>query len=316
MIEEQDQAHYEETEDADQLTFVISDEDQGERIDKWLHRELAELSRSQIQLNIDKGHITVNGKEIKTNYKLRAGDTINVVSHQPENMEIAAENIPLDIVYEDQDVVVVNKARGMVVHPAHGHYTGTLVNALLHHCTDLSGINGILRPGIVHRIDKDTTGLLVVAKNDLAHQHLAKQFKEHSISRKYVALVHGLLPNKEGTIIAPIARHKTQRKRMAVDVETGKHAVTHFQVLQYFHSYTLAELRLETGRTHQIRVHMQYIGHPVAGDPEYGFRKTVPLDGQALHARDIGFVHPRTNQWMSFSSNLPKDFQEILATDL
>ncbi len=296
------------------VTYSIESQQAGERIDKWLSSELPELSRSQIQLYIQSENITVNQQPVKANYKLRVGDCVTLAYPEAEEVNIQPENISLDIVYEDGDLVVVNKPRGMVVHPAQGHYSGTLVNALLFHCRDLSGINGKMRPGIVHRIDKDTTGLLVVAKNDLTHQHLAEQFKEHSIIRKYVALVHGLVPNQEGTIIAPLGRHQTQRKKMAVDVANGKHAVTHFKVIQYFTDHSLVELRLETGRTHQIRVHMAYIKHPVAGDPDYGPRKTVPLAGQALHAKELGFIHPRTGERLFFTSDIPEDFQQVLAT--
>lgn len=296
------------------VTYSIESQQAGERIDKWLSSELPELSRSQIQLYIQSENITVNQQPVKANYKLRVGDCVTLAYPEAEEVNIQPENISLDIVYEDGDLVVVNKPRGMVVHPAQGHYSGTLVNALLFHCRDLSGINGKMRPGIVHRIDKDTTGLLVVAKNDLTHQHLAEQFKEHSIIRKYVALVHGLVPNQEGTIIAPLGRHQTQRKKMAVDVANGKHAVTHFKVIQYFTNHSLVELRLETGRTHQIRVHMAYIKHPVAGDPDYGPRKTVPLAGQALHAKELGFIHPRTGERLFFTSDIPEDFQQVLAT--
>ncbi|OEH84839.1 pseudouridine synthase [Desulfuribacillus stibiiarsenatis] len=292
--------------------FVAEEDDTGERIDKWLHTKNDSLSRSQIQSLIIDGHILVNDSPIKSNYKIKNHDVITIEYPELQEVTIGPEDIPLNIVFEDQDVIVVNKSRGMVVHPAQGHYHGTLVNALLFHCKDLSGINGELRPGIVHRIDKDTTGLLVVAKNDMAHRSLSEQFKQHSIIRKYVALVHGLIPNKEGTIDAPIARHKTLRKNMAVDVTNGKHAVTHFKVLEYIQDFTLVELSLETGRTHQIRVHMAYIGYPVAGDPVYGFRKSVKLRGQALHAKILGFIHPRTGETITFTSELPDDFQEVL----
>jgi len=295
------------------ITCNISADEAGERIDKLLNLKNPDYSRSQIQLYIQQGYVTVNDNLTKANYKVRENDCINLQFPEPIDVLINPEKIPLDVIYEDIDLVVVNKPRGMVVHPAQGHYTGTLVNALLYHCKDLSGINGELRPGIVHRIDKDTTGLLVVAKNDYTHRHLSEQFKEHSIVRKYVALVHGLIPNKEGTIIAPIGRHKTQRKKMAVDVENGKNAITHFTVLKHFNDFTLVELKLETGRTHQIRVHMEYIGHPVAGDPVYGYRKTVQLNGQALHARDLSFIHPRSLEKLYFTSDLPEDFQKILS---
>ncbi|OEF96053.1 RluA family pseudouridine synthase [Desulfuribacillus alkaliarsenatis] len=292
--------------------FLITTDDTGVRIDKWLHEQLPELSRSLIQLYIQNGSVKVNECNIKVNYKIKENDHIVINFPEPEEVTIAPEKIDLNIIYEDADLIVVNKPRGMVVHPAQGHYTGTLVNALLYHCKDLSGINGELRPGIVHRIDKDTTGIIVAAKNDLSHRHLSEQFKEHSIIRKYVALVHGLIPNSEGTVIAPIGRHKTQRKKMAVDVEKGKTATTHFKVLNYYNDYTLLELTLETGRTHQIRVHMAYIGHPVAADPLYGYRKSVNLLGQALHAKELGFVHPKTGKQMHFTSELPNDFKKVL----
>jgi 23S rRNA pseudouridine1911/1915/1917 synthase len=296
------------------ITYNISSDETGERIDKLLNFKFPDYSRTQIQLYIQQGYITVNESLTKSNYRVRENDSIKLQFPEPIDVLINPESMPLDVIYEDVDLIVINKQRGIVVHPAQGHYTGTLVNALLYHCKDLSGINGKLRPGIVHRIDKDTTGLLVVAKNDRIHRHLSEQFKAHTIVRKYVALVHGLIPNKEGTIIAPIGRHKTQRKKMAVDVENGRHAITHFTVLKHFNEFTLVELKLETGRTHQIRVHLEYIGYPVAGDPVYGYRKTVQLNGQALHAKDLGFIHPRSLEQLYFTSDLPEDFQSILST--
>jgi len=296
------------------LEWEAGQEQAGERIDKFVTENIDDsaVSRTQVQDWIKSGAIAVNGKAVKANYKLTAGDIIQLNVPEPENAEIISEDIAIEVVYEDSDVIVVNKARGMVVHPAPGHVSGTLVNALMHHCTDLSGINGMLRPGIVHRIDKDTTGLLMAAKNDLAHISLAEQLKEHSVTRKYIALVHGNLPHDHGTIDAPIGRDLKDRKLFAVTDRNSRHAVTHFHVLERLGDYTLVELQLETGRTHQIRVHMKYIGYPLAGDPVYGRNKTVALNGQALHAAVLGFTHPRSGERLQFEVPLPDDFEHVL----
>ncbi|GGH26203.1 putative RNA pseudouridine synthase YlyB [Paenibacillus segetis] len=284
-----------------------------DRIDKYVKSLLDEdISRSQIQLWIQNGDITVNGAQVKVNYKVAEGDTVTLVVPEPEYAEIVPENIPLDVYFEDKDVIVVNKKRGMVVHPAPGHSTGTLVNALMHHCQDLSGINGELRPGIVHRIDKDTSGLIMAAKNDKAHASLAAQLKEHTATRKYFALVHGNLSHDQGTVDAPIGRDPHDRKMYTVIDRNSKHAITHFQVMERFGDYTLLELKLETGRTHQIRVHMKFIGHPLVGDPMYGRSKGIKMDGQALHAAVLGFVHPSSEEYLEFTAPLPTDMEELL----
>nr|WP_233531929.1 RluA family pseudouridine synthase [Paenibacillus alkalitolerans] len=287
----------------------------NERIDKMLTEYVPDdVSRSQLQDWIRDGLVTVNGSAVKPNYKLSAGDEIVVRIPEPEVAEIVPEPIPLDIVYEDSDLIVVNKPRGMVVHPAAGHPGGTLVNALMYHCRDLSGINGQLRPGIVHRIDKDTSGLLMAAKNDLAHAGLAEQLKEHTVTRKYIAVVHGELAHDQGTIDAPIGRDPNDRKLFTVTDRGAKHAVTHFVVLERFADYSLLELMLETGRTHQIRVHMKYIGHPLAGDPVYGRAKgrTMRVGGQALHAAVLGFTHPRSGERLTFEAPIPGEMQEFI----
>ncbi|MFD0960285.1 RluA family pseudouridine synthase [Paenibacillus chungangensis] len=296
------------------MEWDIQEGDVGERIDKWLTDMLDEqsVSRTAVQDWVKRGLAQVNGSSVKPNYKLATSDRVELKLPEPEAAEIQAEAIALDIVYEDSDVIIVNKPRGMVVHPAPGHMTGTLVNALMHHCRDLSGINGLLRPGIVHRIDKDTTGLLMAAKNDLAHHSLAEQLKEHSVTRKYVALIHGDLPHDNGTINAPIGRDPHDRKMFTVTDRGAKEAVTHFAVLERLAGYTLVELQLETGRTHQIRVHMKYIGHPLAGDPVYGRSKTVVLDGQALHAGVLGFTHPRSGERLEFRADMPQDMKHVL----
>ncbi len=246
--------------------------------------------------------------------KVLEGNRVVLQIPEPEEAAIVPENIPLEVIYEDSDLIVINKKRGMVVHPAPGHSSGTLVNALMYHCKDLSGINGLIRPGIVHRIDKDTTGLLMAAKNDLAHISLAEQLKEHTVTRKYIALVHGNLPHEQGTIDAPIGRDLNDRKLFAVTDRNSRHAVTHFHVLERLGDYTVVELQLETGRTHQIRVHMKYIGHPLAGDPVYGRNKTVALKGQALHAALLGFTHPRSGERLEFEMPLPADFEYVLSS--
>lgn len=293
-------------------TFLITAEQKGQRLDKVLGALQEEWSRGQIQTFIDEGHLLVNGEKVKKTYKLKENDEIVVNPPEPEPLEILAEDLNLEIVYEDADVLVVNKPKGMVVHPAPGHTTGTLVNGLMHQVTDLSGINGVMRPGIVHRIDKDTSGLLMVAKNDLAHESLVQQLVDKSVTRRYIALVHGHIPHDKGTIDAPIGRDKKDRQKMGV-VDEGKHAVTHFQVIGRFGvDYTLVQCRLETGRTHQIRVHMNYIGYPLVGDPKYGPKKTMDIGGQALHAGVLGFVHPRTNEYLEFEAPMPKEFEALL----
>ena len=286
----------------------------GERLDKFLAEKLSEMSRSHIQKLLKDGHISVNQKPVKANYKLSVGDEITVSVPEPEIPYILPEDIPLDIIYEDDDILVVNKPKGMVVHPAPGHYSGTLVNAIMYHCRDnLSGINGVTRPGIVHRIDMDTTGSLLICKNDRAHQSLAEQLKEHSITRKYHAIVHGNLKEDTGTVNAPIGRHPVDRKKMSVNAPNGRHAVTHYRVLERFGDYTYIECQLETGRTHQIRVHMSSIGHPILGDTVYGPAKPAfKLEGQTLHAKVLGIVHPTTGEYMEFDAPLPEYFVNLL----
>ncbi|NQI73316.1 RluA family pseudouridine synthase [Streptococcus suis] len=282
----------------------------GVRLDKALS-ELTELSRSVANDQVKAGQVLVNGQVKKAKYTVQEGDIITYQVPEIEEIDYVAEDIPLDIVYQDEDVAVVNKPQGMVVHPSAGHTSGTLVNALLYHVKDLSGINGVLRPGIVHRIDKDTSGLLMIAKNDEAHTKLAAELKDKKSLRKYWAIVHGNLPNDRGVIEAPIGRSEKDRKKQAVTAK-GKDAVTRFQVLERFGDYTLVELTLETGRTHQIRVHMAYIGHPVAGDEVYGPRKTLKGHGQFLHARTLGFTHPRTGEVVAFTAEAPAIFQDTL----
>lgn len=283
---------------------------QNGRLDKVCSEIFSDYSRSQIKQLLDGGNITVNGKTEKAKYKVKSGDLIRLEEPETKTLELRPENIPLDIVYEDDDVIVINKPQGMVVHPAPGHDEHTLVNALLYHCP-LSTINGTFRPGIVHRIDKDTSGLLMVAKNDKAHRSLAKQLKDKTNIREYVALVHGRIAEDEGTINAPISRSLKDRKKQAV-VKDGRNAVTHFEVLKRYRDYTLVKCILETGRTHQIRVHMKYIGHPLVGDPLYGPKKTIKGNGQFLHAGKLGFVHPATGKLLIFEAPLPKIFQECL----
>ncbi|MCY7040414.1 RluA family pseudouridine synthase [Streptococcus sanguinis] len=282
----------------------------GQRLDKAM-AELTDLSRSLANEQIKDGLILVNGQAKKAKYAVKEGDVISYELPEPEVVEYVPEDIPLEIVYQDEDVAVVNKPQGMVVHPSAGHTSGTLVNALMYHIKDLSGINGVLRPGIVHRIDKDTSGLLMIAKNDQAHVALAAELKDKKSLRKYWAIVHGNLPNDRGVIETPIGRSEKDRKKQAVTAK-GKPALTRFQVLERFGDYTLVELQLETGRTHQIRVHMAYIGHPVAGDEVYGPRKTLKGHGQFLHARTLGFTHPRTGEVLEFTAEAPAIFQETL----
>lgn len=297
-----------------ELVFSASTEDSGIRVDRFLQARLPDHSRSAIQKWMEDGCVLVNGKSVAKNYKLSGACEILVRIPEPQELQVRAENIPLDIVYEDDDLLVVNKPKGMVVHPAPGNSDGTLVNALLYHCKgSLSGINGVIRPGIVHRIDKDTSGLLMVAKNDRAHLGLAEQIKEHSFDRVYETVVYGQFKEDSGTVNAPIGRHPVDRKRMAVIASHSREAVTHFQVLERLNGFTHLRVQLETGRTHQIRVHMAYIGHPVAGDPVYGPRKVISeLHGQCLHAREIGFTHPVTGERMHFSSSLPDYFVRFL----
>lgn len=292
--------------------FIVDEKDQGTRIDKYLSEVFVDKSRSFIQGLIEKDSIKVNNKIPKSNYKLKPFDEIEVIFDEPEILKVDAENIPLHILYEDKDVVIVNKKQGMVVHPAPGNYNRTLVNALLFHCKDLSSINGVIRPGIVHRIDKDTSGVLVVAKNDEAHNRLSEQLKDHSMKREYYALVEGRIKNEKGTIDKPLARSKKDRLKIGI-VEGGKKAVTHYEVIERYNGYTLIKCILETGRTHQIRVHMASIGFPLVGDPLYGFKKQkFKLKGQMLHAKTLGFVHPTKNEYIEFNTELPKYFQEII----
>lgn len=289
---------------------VVIEAEKG-RVDKVLVERLKDYSRSQIQAWLKEDAVTINGEITKANRKVAAGDEIVITIPEPITLDLMPENIPLEIVYEDDDLAVINKPQGMVVHPSAGHPNGTLVNALLYHLENLSTINDVIRPGIVHRIDKDTSGLLMVAKNDKAHESLAKQLKDKTSLRKYVALVHGNISHEKGTVNAPIGRSKVNRKMQAVMAE-GKPAVTHFSVLERFEQFTLVELQLETGRTHQIRVHMQYIGFPLAGDPVYGPRKTLPGNGQYLHAKLLGFKHPTTDKEMLFEVEIPEMFRKTL----
>ncbi|MCP1124807.1 RluA family pseudouridine synthase [Bacillus sp. AFS018417] len=293
------------------VQVTVTEEQKNERIDKFVAGVNNEWSRSQVQQWIKDGVVTVNGKDIKGNYKVKTNDEITVTIPEPESLDILPEDMNLEIYYEDSDVLVVNKPRGMVVHPAPGHTSGTLVNGLMYHCKDLSGINGVMRPGIVHRIDKDTSGLLMVAKNDMAHEALVNQLVAKTVTRRYQAIVHGVIPHDKGTVDAPIGRDKQDRQSMTVE-ENGKHAVTHFRVLERFNNFTHVECQLETGRTHQIRVHMKYIGYPLAGDPKYGPKKTFDINGQALHAGILGFVHPRTGEYLEFEAPVPQIFVDLL----
>lgn len=299
---------------ADAHIITVTEEFAGERIDKVIYQKCELASRSSAQKLIDDGNVSVGSLVITKNYKVKSGDKIAVIIPKPRDLEVKGENIPLDIRYEDDDLLVVNKPKGMVVHPAAGNFDGTLVNALLYHCKDsLSGINGVIRPGIVHRIDKDTSGLLIVAKNDFSHISLAEQIKAHSFSREYQSVVYGKFKNIEGTVDAPIGRHTVDRKKMTVTPKNSKNAVTHYQVLNEYDGFTHLKLKLETGRTHQIRVHMSYIGHPVAGDPVYGPKKVIEyLNGQCLHAGLIGFKHPRTGKYVEIQSELPEYFIDFL----
>jgi len=289
-------------------------DDDGQRIDVWLAKHMEDHSRSHIQKLIQTGQVMVNGIIVKSNYKVRKGDNINISVPEAQILNVEPENIEIDILYEDDDIIVVNKPKNMVVHPAAGNFSGTLVNALLSHCKDsLSDINGIIRPGIVHRIDKDTTGVLVVAKNNRAHEVLSQKLKNHDIVRVYEAIADGVIKEDEATIDAPIGRHPTDRKKMAVNVKNSREATTHFKVLERFPKHTYIECRLETGRTHQIRVHMAYIGHPLLGDKVYGKKKQpFDLEGQVLHAKVLGFEHPISGKYMEFTAELPEYFKDIL----
>lgn len=298
------------------LELTVPPEGAGERLDKWISTQVEGVSRSAAQKFCEEGLVEAAGKALSKNYKLRGGEALCLTIPDPVELDVTPEDISLDIVYEDPSLLVVNKPKGMVVHPAYGNLNHTLVNALLYHCKgQLSGINGVIRPGIVHRIDKDTSGLLVVAKDDQAHSSLAAQIKEHSFDRFYHAVVYGNLKEDSGTVHQPIGRHPTDRKKMAVTDKNSRDAVTHFEVVERYQGFTHVRLKLETGRTHQIRVHMAYIGHPVAGDPVYGPRKVISsLEGQCLHAKTISFLHPKTGELLSFDSPLPGYFTRFLST--
>jgi 23S rRNA pseudouridine1911/1915/1917 synthase len=294
--------------------FVVAPEEAGVRIDRYLSGQCQDISRSYLQKLLKEQSVLVEEKPVKSNYKVNAGDRISLTLPEIREPEIMPEDIPLDIIYEDKDIILINKPKGMVVHPAAGHYSGTLVNGLMSHCrSELSGINGVMRPGIVHRIDMDTTGVLIVCKNDMAHNSISEQLKEHSITRKYAAIVHGVLKEDEGTINAPIGRHPVDRKKMSINEKNGREAVTHYRVLEHFKQFTYIECQLETGRTHQIRVHMASINHPLLGDLVYGPAKCpFRLQGQTLHAGVLGIIHPRTGQYMEFTAPLPDYFEELL----
>ena len=294
--------------------FTVENQE-GERIDRYLSEEMEDRSRSYIQKLIKDQYVIVNQKPVKANYRLSLGDMVEITLPEAKEPDIIPENIPLDILYEDQDIIIVNKPKQMVVHPAPGHYSGTLVNALMYHCgQELSGINGTMRPGIVHRIDMDTTGSLIVCKNDMAHQSLSDQLKVHSIKRVYVAIVHGNIKEDNGTVNAPIGRHPTERKKMSIHTKNGRNAITHYKVLERFGEYTYIQCALETGRTHQIRVHLASIGHPLVGDQVYGPRKCPfpKLQGQTFHAKTLGIIHPRTGEYLEINAPLPDYFIELL----
>ncbi|WP_024346619.1 RluA family pseudouridine synthase [Lacrimispora indolis] len=294
--------------------FVVAQEEAGVRIDRYLSDRCQDISRSYLQKLLKEESVLVKEKPVKSNYKVNTGDLISLSLPEIKEPEILPEEIPLDVIYEDKDIILINKPKGMVVHPAAGHYSGTLVNGLMSHCrNDLSGINGVMRPGIVHRIDMDTTGVLIVCKNDMAHNSISEQLKEHSITRKYAAIVHGNLKEDEGTINAPIGRHPVDRKKMSINEKNGREAVTHYRVLEHFKQFTYIQCQLETGRTHQIRVHMASIGHPLLGDSVYGPAKCpFRLTGQTLHAGILGIIHPRTGEYMEFTAPLPDYFEELL----
>ena len=291
---------------------IVVEENANWRLDKIVAKKMPEFSRTRIQEMINQGLVLVNQKMEKPSYKIKIGDQIEIIVVDNTDLDLEPENIPLNIVYEDNDIIVVDKPSGMIVHPSPGIVHGTLVNALLYHCDDLSGINGVNRPGIVHRIDNETSGLLVVAKNDHAHRMLSQQLRNHDMTRSYIALVHGLIPHQHGKVDAPIGRDSKDRQKMAVTMHNSKRAVTNFTVLRRYRSMSLIECRLETGRTHQIRVHMSYIGYPVYGDPKYGWRKDDQTYGQFLHAKKLGFIHPTTNKYMEFESELPEYFKQKL----
>ncbi|MEE1255799.1 MAG: RluA family pseudouridine synthase [Lachnospiraceae bacterium] len=297
-----------------EVIFDIIPEMEDERIDKCICGYMESLSRSYIQKIIKDGNVYVNGLPVKANYKVRVEDKVRFIIPDSVEPDIPAQDIPLDIIYEDSDILIINKSKDMVVHPAPGHYEGTIVNAVMFHCKDaLSGINGVMRPGIVHRIDKDTTGSLIICKNDEAHNDIASQLKEHSINRRYRAIVWGRIKEDEGIIDAPIGRHPNDRKKMAINETNGKHAITHYKVLERFDKFTYIECRLETGRTHQIRVHMTSLGHPLLGDDVYSSAKSpYKVNGQTLHAMILGFVHPSTKEYMEFEAPLPDYFEDIL----
>lgn len=297
---------------SDKLVLNVTEEWKDTRIDVFVSKN-TDFSRNSVQILIEEDKISVNDKPVTKSYKMKTGDVLAIVIEKAKDVGIEAEDIPLDIYYEDSDLLVVNKPKGMVVHPANGNENGTLVNALMFHCKDsLSGINGEIRPGIVHRIDKDTSGLLVIAKNDIAHEHLAKQFKDHTINRIYYAIVYGNVKEDCGDIEAPIGRHKTDRKKFCITQTNSKYAFTHYDVVEKLKGYTLIKCKLKTGRTHQIRVHMQSIGHPLAGDPVYGPKNCITeLKGQALHAGVLGFIHPTTGEYIEFSSDWPAEFEKF-----
>lgn len=296
----------------EKINFII-DNSIGERIDIFLSKNIENFTRSQVKKLIEEENVTCNGKIIKNNYRLREKDSLEIIIPDAKKLDVVAEDIDIDIIYQDNDIIVVNKPKGMVVHPAAGNYTGTLVNALLYKCENLSSINGVIRPGIVHRIDKDTSGILVVAKNDKAHKSLADQIKEHTVKRCYIALTEGVIKEDNGTIDAPIGRHHIDRKKMTITDKNSRNAITHFSVIERFARNTLIEARLETGRTHQIRVHMAYLRYPLVGDPVYGYKKQkFNMGGQALHAKTLGFVHPSTGEYVEFSSDIPEDFQNVI----
>jgi len=297
-----------------EFNLVTGEEEESLRLDSWISARLPEYSRTYIQKLIEDGNVTVNGRNVKTNFRVKKGDNVKITVPPPVALDVKPEKIPLSILYEDNDIIVIDKPKGMVVHPAAGNYSGTLVNALLEHCGDsLSDINGVIRPGIVHRIDKDTTGVLVIAKNNKSHEELSKLFKGHHINRVYKAIVEGVIEESSGTIDAPIGRHPTDRKKMSVNVKNGRRAVTHFRVLERFKNATFVEATLETGRTHQIRVHMSYIGHPILGDTVYGRKNQVyNTNGQVLHAGYLSFIHPTTGKLVEFNSDLPDYFRELI----
>lgn len=298
----------------EQIELIAEQTQIGERIDKYLAEQLPVFSRSFLQKILKDGQVSVNGKSVKANYKLRENDAINFLIPENQEPDIIPEALDVEVIYEDKDVILVNKPKGMVVHPSNGHFTGTLVNFLMYHCKgDLSGINGVLRPGIVHRIDMDTTGILIVCKNDISHQSIAAQLKDHSINRRYRAIVHGIIREDDGRIETMIGRHPTDRKKMSTHCKNGKNAITNYKVLKRFSNHTYIECRLETGRTHQIRVHMASIGHPLLGDNVYGnVKNKYHLQGQCLHAMTLGFEHPVTGAYMEFSAPLPDYFQKLL----